>query len=136
MIAHQKPVGKEREKFEVEVNAEIVGFLLGESAEDVGKTIEGFCEPDPHSRSEEKEGRKLIKTGQYSYEVVNGAKYDRMRRECDRREATRLRVSRWRKKKGKPLPGELTYGKAVKNGASQEELDRISDNSLRERSEV
>lgn len=135
VIAHQRPSGGGRDKFAVELNAKIIGFLIGESEEDVRKKIEEFCEPDGKSRSQEKEGRKLVQVGTFLYEVVNGAHYDRLKRDCERLESARERQARYRerRKEGKPLPGEEEYVSAMEAGASEEELDEIVDRPRRRR---
>lgn len=134
VISHQKPRGgpSGRDRFEVEINAGIVAFLIGEKKEEVEAVLQEFCEPDAASRTPDKEGRKLVKVGEYLYEVVNGAKYDRMKRDWDRREATRKRVAKWRAK-GKPLKGEAEYVEAVGREASQEELNAILEKYAGER---
>lgn len=135
VIAHQRPSGKGRETFVVELNAKIIGFLIGEKEEAVAKQIEVFCEPDEMSRSQEKDGRKLVRQGSFLYEVVNGAHYDKLRRECERLEGDRVRHERYRERqrkgKGKPLPGEVEYDKAYGDGATEEELAAIVDRPRR-----
>ena len=74
---------------QVELNAEIIGFLIGEKVENVQVAIAQMCAPDPKSRSKEREGRKLVKLGEYTYQVVNGEKYRAMRDEEKRREQNR-----------------------------------------------
>lgn len=94
VIAHMKP-NRERSVFTVELNADIMSFLIGEKSEDISAIISNFCEPDPKSRTETNEGRKLIKLGEYLYEVVNGAVYDEIRRESELREYNRLRQKKY-----------------------------------------
>jgi len=74
---------------QVELNARMVAATLGEPVEEVERVIEGLCEPDPNSRSQEQEGRRLIRMGQFSYQVVNGAKYMAIRSSEERREYNR-----------------------------------------------
>jgi hypothetical protein len=130
VLAHQRPNGKERDKFYVEMNATLVAFVIGEKEPDVVGIIEKFCAPDKASRRKEHDGRKLLQVGEYLYEVVNGAYYDRLMRDMERTEENRKRMAKWREKKakkGKPSPGETAYVKALENGASEAELDRIVD---------
>lgn len=98
VLTHQRG-NRERTHFTVELNPEIVAFLLGEAEGEVAEVIQKCCEPDPKSRSEDKEGRKLEKLGSFLYEVVNGAYYDKIQRELDKRESDRQRQAKQRAKK-------------------------------------
>lgn len=98
---------------QVDLNPEIIGFLIGEDVDKIRAVIDEMCQPDPHSRSKEKEGRKLIKLGEYSYQVVNGEKYHEIRNEERRREQNREAQKRFRNKNQKhaksetlPKPGD------------------------------
>ena len=88
----------------VEINPEIVAFLIGEDQDVVQGVLDRMCGPDPKSRSREEEGRKLVKIGEYSYRVVNGAKYRAIRDEEQRREQNRQAQERFRRKKKKTAP--------------------------------
>lgn len=86
----------------VELNPHEIANILGDTtAEDIERVIEGFCEPDPRSRSKDHEGRRLIRQGEYDYLVVNHAYYRGIRSEEERREYNRIKQqeSRDRKKK-------------------------------------
>ena len=93
VIAHMKP-NRDRSKFTVELNTQLMALLIGEGEEDIAKIIAQFCEPDLKSRTPDKEGRKLVKLGTYLYEVVNGSVYDEIRREAELRESNRRRQER------------------------------------------
>lgn len=97
VISHQKPTNG-RDVFTVELNPKILATLIGESEEDITEQIKEFCAPDPKSRTEDEDGRKLIQESPYTYRVVNGPKYDRIRREDERREYNRERQRRIRAK--------------------------------------
>lgn len=131
VIANAKPdktIG-----MQVELNPKLLSFILGESQQAIEKAIDKLCAPDPNSRSPEKEGRRLIKVGTFSYEVVNGAKYRAIRDEDARRRQNREAQARYRAKKSKPSPGLTSYTIANNAGASQKQLDNIEDDSsLRE----
>lgn len=71
---------------QVEINPKLLGFILGELEEDIVAVIEALCSPDPSSRTPDEGGRRLIRMGQYSYRVVNGAKYMDIRNAEERRE--------------------------------------------------
>lgn len=110
---------------QVELNPKLIAFVLGEKEEDVEKAIEWLCSPDPHSRSQECEGRRLVRLSQFAYQVVNGAKYRAIRDEERRRETDRESKRRQRAlKKGQQLPGEAAYDKAHRNG-DEATMDRV-----------
>lgn len=102
IISHQKP-NTRREEFTVELDPELLAFVIGKvNAEDIARQIQTFCQPDLKSRTEAEEGRKLVKLGVYLYRVVNGAMYDRLRREDERREYNRERQRELRAKQKQP----------------------------------
>jgi len=70
VISHQKPPD-----FTVEINPKLVSVMLGEPEEEIRTAVEFLCAPDPNSRSEKEEGRRLKKIGQFLYHVVNGESY-------------------------------------------------------------
>lgn len=97
VISHQVP-NQGRTEFTVELNPRMVAFQIGKcSEEEVALQVLEFEKPDPESRSKEEEGRKLIRLSPYLYRVVNGAHYDKMKREEDRREYNRTRLKEIRK---------------------------------------
>lgn len=104
----------------IELNPKLLAFILGAKESDITDAIKKLCSPDPNSRSKEEDGRRLIKEGEYQYKVVNWHLYNGIRNEIDRREYNRVRQAEYRQKRaakrGKPLPGETTYVKAVQNG--------------------
>ncbi len=75
---------------QVDLNPELLAFVLGEESEVIQKVIEKLCSPDPKSRTPAEDGRRLIKLGQFTYQVVNGAKYIALRNEEDRRRSNRI----------------------------------------------
>ena len=109
VISNQKP-GKDL-TMEVELNPPLLGFILGESEEDVAKTIEFLCEKDLKSRSREDDGRRLVRLGEFLYRVVNGRKYRDMARSKDRtdyfREYKRARAKCAGKAAGAAKPGNM-----------------------------
>lgn len=113
IISHMRPdktVG-----FQVELNPVLIAFKLGEKENDVAKTIAMFCEPDPRSRTQDEEGRKLIKIGVYDYKVVNGAKYDAIKNEENRREQNRINQQNRRDKLASMTPEERkAYEEGIK----------------------
>lgn len=129
VIAKMKPdkeVGAQ-----VELNPELVGFILGEKMEVIEKVIMRLCRPDPNSTTPDKEGRRLIRLGQFSYQVVNGARYMAIRNQEEKRRSNREYKRRERaKRNGKPLPGEVAAVRAMENGDS-DAADAIVEASLK-----
>lgn len=117
IITHAKPhFGGE---MRVELNPDIIGFLIGEKTEDIASSIEFLMSPDPKSRSKNEGGRRLVKIEEYLYRVVNGAKYRAIKVSEVRREQNRLAQNRFRKKHSKnggPQAGERRYVRGVENG--------------------
>ena len=122
---------------QVELNPRLLADILGERMEDVEAAIEFLCSPDPDSRTEGEEGRRLVRLGQFDFKVVNGAKYRAIRDEEARREQNRNSQERFRNKKkaakkagSVPLAGERGYVKALEAGASEGELARLAAQGL------
>lgn len=103
----------------VELNTRILAATLGTSAEDVDKAIEFLSSPDPQSRSEEHEGRRLIKEGAFLYHVVNAAKYQSLRDDDARREYQRELMRKKRK-------GDPNYGRKKLNDKGKKRLGVVS----------
>lgn len=97
---------------QVELNPDIVAFLIGEGVDNIKTAIDQMCQPDAKSRTKEEDGRKLIRLGEYSYKVVNGAKYRAIRDEEKRREQNRVAQQKFRAKRGQPTTGESIALKA------------------------
>lgn len=123
VIANQQPdrtVGSQ-----VDLNPKLLAFIIGEPQDQIDSAIKYLCSPDPKSKSKDKDGKRLIKLGEYSYQVVNGAKYRAVRDEETRREQNRQAKRRERIRKTLPPDGEREYLKAMHRGASSAELDAI-----------
>jgi hypothetical protein len=88
VIAHMRADGRpgQRHDAQVDLNPKLLGFIIGEPEAEVEKAIEWLCAPDPRSRTHDEDGKRLVKVGQYSYRVVNGAKYMDIRDGEERRE--------------------------------------------------
>jgi len=80
VVANMKPPN-----FHVELNPELLAFILGEPVPAVISAIERLCAPDPRSRSKAMDGRRLTKEGEYLYLVVNGEHYARIQTNEDKR---------------------------------------------------
>lgn len=59
----------------VELNPKLLSDLFGEPLESVSTVVNRLCSPDDDSRSKAQEGRRLVKIGQFAYQVVNAAEY-------------------------------------------------------------
>jgi hypothetical protein len=129
VIAKQEPdreVGSQ-----VRLNPVLLSAILGEEVAEVERAIEHLCAPDGRSSSAEADGRRLVKVGQFDYQVVNGAKYRAIRDEDERRRQYResKRRARAKVKRGVPLAGEARYEAAL--GAGDEaEAERIVGEGL------
>lgn len=111
VISNQKP---DREHGSVvEVNPKLLAAVIGCDQEQIEKAIEFLCSPDPESRSEEHDGRRLIKIGAFEYQVVNGAKYRAIRDHETRKEQYRISKRKERSKAFRPkmakTAGEIQY---------------------------
>lgn len=132
---------------QVELNPDLLAAIIGTDRGEIAKAVEFLCSPDSKSRSKESEGRRLIRLGEFDYQVVNGRKYREIRDEEKRREQNRIAQDKFRSKvkaggrkerktpksNSGPLPGETAYVNAMERGASQEELDRMTDETVLDR---
>lgn len=84
--------------FDVELNSKLLSAILGEPEDEIVKAIEYLCAPDPRSRSEKNEGRRLIKVGSFAYHMVNGEEYHRMRNYEERKDYNRKKQAAYREK--------------------------------------
>jgi len=127
VIANMVPDRTAPGRMVVELNPRLLAFIIGEKEETIESAIEVLCSPDPESRSKEEDGRRLIRTGQYEFHVVNGWKYRARRDPEKRREQNREAQARYRAKRQKRsrLGGE-SYVRAEESGASSEQLDRLA----------
>ena len=98
-LAFMKPV-MDQEVMMVELNPRAIADRLGKvSEQEVASAIEFLCSPDPNSRSKEEEGRRLVRTGQFEYRVVNGWKYTKILNEEQRRRMNATYQKKYREKK-------------------------------------
>ena len=131
----------------VELNPPVLAALIGMDEGEVIKQIEKFCGPDPKSRTQDYEGRKLIHQGGFGYLVINHDAYCRIKtvqdqrayfadKQREHRERVKLGTAKKRGPRaspktfrgkqlsppGTPLPGEVGYVARVENG--QQEADQ------------
>lgn len=83
----------------VEINPVLLSAILGEKVEAVQGAIDFLLAPDPRSRTKKQDGRRLVRLGEYLYQVVNGAKYRAIRDEEERRTQNREAQATFREKK-------------------------------------
>jgi hypothetical protein len=88
----------------VELNPQLLAFILGTTQKEIVDAIEKLSAPDPKSRSKEFGGRRIVKDGEYQYRMVNWAHYDSMKSAEDLREYNRRKQAEWRaREKAKKL---------------------------------
>ena len=99
----------------IEINPSLTGAVLGLSPNRVQKALEYLCAKDPHSRTKELDGRRLVHEGAYQYRVVNHHTYRAIRNEEERRAYNReaQRRSRSKRKDVKDVNPQLVEEKSV-----------------------
>jgi hypothetical protein len=107
----------------IELNPRLLAFILGGKQSEVEAAIEFLCKPDKESRSDEDQGCRLIREGEFQYRMVNWGKYDAMKQENDRREYNRVAQRKHREanrmkkmRPGGPLPGEMPFVRKFEAG--------------------
>ena len=108
-------IGSKDENHNVDKTQLAISQEVGLTEEEVCAAIKNLEAPDPKSRTEIEEGRRIIRLDEHrdwGWWVVNGEKYERIKNEEDRREANRISQQRYRDKK--KTEKEL----AERNGAS------------------
>lgn len=83
---------------QVVLNPKSIAFILGASVADVEAAIAFHCAPDPNSRSEAHEGRRLLHVAGYVYEIVNHDVYKNARVLEERRAYNRAKKRASREK--------------------------------------
>lgn len=148
VISHQRP-NRTAGFFSVDLNVKLMAAMFGESEAVVQTAVDWLCAPDAFTTTPGDEGRRLVKIGSFTYRVVNGAHYDAIKNEEDRREQNRKAQAKFREKTQpkrirKPKNGPLTsstfgpsaaeaaYIRAEENGATPEQLDDMVTKSLPE----
>ncbi len=139
VIANQKP--DRQLGSQVRLNAVLLATIIGTERKEIEKAIDFLCAPDAESTTPDNEGRRLVRVGQFDYQVVNGAKYlairdEEVRREQNRvaqakhREAVNKCAKKPRRKTAKQIRGDMDaaerrYVKAEDNG-DQAYADKIA----------
>lgn len=118
-------------KSRVELNPDYLWRVIGSTKEKMVAAIEYLSQPDPGSRHDEHEGRRLVKEGAYQYFLPQFERYQKIKNNDDLREQNRIRQARHReKKKTQPIekdpiesapPGKV---KAVLGGILQKAVEQ------------
>lgn len=117
--------------FTVELNAKLLSAIIGEEEENITKAIEYLCAPDPGSRTDKCEGKRLIKVGAFTYHVVNGEAYHAMRNYEERKAYNREAQKKFREKK-KSEGVDVPEIKSSKNGGSSKFSKPTADDLMKE----
>src|SRR5690348_6860782 len=126
----------------VELNPEVVAFLIGMPQDRVEKAIRFLMSPDSKSRNKEYEGRRMVKRGEFEYFLPSVAYYRGVSSMEDLREYNRVkqRESRERRKLSEPKSESLNgdsngpdwesvkkwLSESKKNGSDYSELETKS----------
>jgi len=122
----------------VELHPTFLSAILGEPPESIEAAIEHLCAPDPKSRNDAEQGRRLVHVNAYMYNVVSAEIYAKIKTEEDRRRYNRekQRESRARRSvNADPAPPALTDADATSvnaDPASGSDLDLRSGSDARE----
>jgi hypothetical protein len=87
---------------QVRLNPTLLATIFGTTEKEVAGAVEFLCSPDEHSHSKKEGGRRLVRVGEFEYQVVNGAKYMAVRDEEDRRAQNRESQRTFRAKQSRP----------------------------------
>ncbi len=118
LIAHQ---GLD---FTVDKHWRAIADETGLTVDEVKAAIKELEAPDPESRSEDEEGRRIVPLDghrAWGWRIVNGPKYRAYRNEEDRREQNRIAQDKWRKK-NKPASAKVS-GECAESAHAEEEVD-------------
>ena len=116
--------------FTVELNPRLLAAILGETPEDIEKAIDFLQSPDPISRTDEKEGRRLERVGSFNYHVINGAKYYAIRNYEERKAYNREAQRKFREKHSKttiPTGENTATGTTSNEPPPAPKVNRIPD---------
>ena len=109
VISHTKPDNQ------VELNPRILSTILGATEAKIQTAIDFLCAPDPHSRSKEFKGRRLIKRAEFLYFVPQADKYRGIPNERERRQYFR---DKKREERERLRRGQTGKSKTVKHSDS------------------
>lgn len=107
----------------VELNPRLLAAVIGSTPERMMAAIETLCAADPHSRSPECDGRRLIQEGPYQYRVVNHAKYRSIRNEEERREYNRIKKQEERARKSNDVKRDVNDSQRMSSVSAHTEAE-------------
>lgn len=102
----------------VEINPALLKTVIGMSEKRVNAAIEYLCAPDHNSRTEDEDGRRMVREGKFLYRVVNHLHYRGMANRADKQESDRVRIAGKRAAE-KPLKSVVSQGVADSRKPSQ-----------------
>lgn len=114
----------------VELNPKLLAMILGDTPTKIQEAVDFLCSPDPESRTKEKEGRRMIHSGAFLYDVPNHSTYRKILNEDERREYFRVKKQEERQRKKALTSGQVGQSKTVKDMSTvstQSEADPESD---------
>jgi len=126
-IANAKPPGS------IELNPKILATTFGCTVTEVEDAIAKLCQPDPQSRTDIEEGRRLVQEGQFLYVMPTWPKYNAIRNEVDRRLQNRESQRRWRERKKGPSVRKVSRRKPSPSSSSSTSTSPSSGEGERER---
>lgn len=108
----------------VDMTGEAIVRRTGIPADVIGPGLAALEQPDPRSRTEGEEGRRIVPLDGrgWGWQIVNYGQYRRMRDTEDRKRQTKEATARWREKKGVTVsPGEPQVSRGEPRRAHEEE---------------
>ena len=108
----------------IEINPDVVAFLLGCTPAEVEQAIETLCAPDPKSRCKDNDGRRLLKEGEFQYFVPTHKHYREMKTTEEKREYNRVKKQEERQRKSN-VERDVKNVKDV--NTSEAEAEALSD---------
>lgn len=103
---------------ELEINLDIVSFLIGEPEERMTEALAYLTAPDPRSRSKGDDGRRLVQVGEYRYRLVNWMEHREGRTVEEQRIYWRDKQMEYRKRRKEQKRAAECEGaqEAIRNG--------------------
>lgn len=83
----------------VELNPRLLAMILGDTPESIQKAVDFLCAPDEESRTKAHDGRRMLHSGAFLYEVPNHSTYRKILNEDERREYFRIKKQEERQRK-------------------------------------
>lgn len=101
---------------ELEINPRLVAAHIGATVDEVRDALEYLQQPDPESRSEALEGRRLVHVQAFTYQIVNHEHWRGKRSADERREYNRQKQREHRERKRKSVIDSQDLSVDVKDG--------------------